>query len=170
MNRKGYFEEIYETYYEKIYKFILFKVYQTEIAEDLTNDVFLSVYRNLHRYDAAKSFILTWLYAIACNRLKNYYRSRRKTEYSMEYLLEMNLEPVIVSKDLLEEQEWQIVLKKMILELPERNRKIILMKYYGNMTSQEIGRNLEISSGNVRIILKRTLDTLKNKLNAELNC
>ena len=80
---------------------------------------------------------------------------------------EMNIEPVFISDDLLEKKEWYIVLQKLIWDLPERNRNVILMKYYGDMTSKEIGNNLDISSGNVRIILKRTLSTLKSKLNTE---
>ena len=167
MNKDEYFEEIYCDYYEKIYKFIYYKVCNIELAEDLTSDVFVDVYKNLHRYDENKSFILTWLYAISCNRLKNYYKSRKKLEYSIDCMSEMNIEPVFISDDLLEQKEWYIVLQKLIWDLPERNRNVILMKYYGDMTSKEIGNNLDISSGNVRIILKRTLSTLKSKLNTE---
>lgn len=164
-----WFEEIYDGYYGKIYEFIFYKVYNKELAEDLTNDVFLSVYKNLHRYDERKSFILTWLYTISWNRLKNYYKSRRRIECSIDYMLEMNQEPAVSCNDLLEQHEWYLVLKKLILDLPERNRKVIVMKFYRNMTSREIGDSLGISPGNVRIILKRTLNTLKNRLGTELN-
>ena len=51
MNKDEYFEEIYCDYYEKIYKFIYYKVCNIELAEDLTSDVFVAVYKNLHRYD-----------------------------------------------------------------------------------------------------------------------
>ena len=59
MNKDEYFEEIYCDYYERIYKFIYYKVCNIELAEDLTSDVFVAVYKNLHRYDESKSFILT---------------------------------------------------------------------------------------------------------------
>jgi RNA polymerase sigma-70 factor (ECF subfamily) len=170
MNKDEFFEEIYCSYYEKIYKYIYYKVYDVELAEDLANDVFVAVYKNLHRYDETKSFILTWLYAISSNRLKNYYKSRKTIEYSIECIIETDLESCVMNNCLFEQQEWHLVLQKMIWDLPERNRKVILMKYYGNMTSEEIGKSLDISPGNVRIILKRTLNTLKNKLNAELSC
>lgn len=169
MNKDEYFAEIYELYYKKIYEFFVYKVYNVDLAEDLTNDVFVAVYKNLHNYDEEKSFILTWLYTISWNRLKNYYKSRRKIEYSIDHMVEMNQEPVVLGNDLLEQSEWYIVLQKLILDLPERSRRVIMMKYYKNMTSQEIGNRLNISAGNVRIILKRTLNTLKNRLDKELN-
>ena len=66
--------------------------------------------------------------------------------------------------NMLELQELRIVLREVLLSLPERNRKVVIMKYYGNMTSKEIGGAMHISSGNVRVILKRSLDLMKKKL------
>ena len=99
MNKNEFFEQIYDDYKDKIYEFIFYKVSNKELAEDLTSDVFISVYKNLHRYDAEKSFITTWLYAIAYNRLKNYYKSRKNNVYSIEYLIEMSNEIHIVKYD-----------------------------------------------------------------------
>jgi len=164
MSEDKYFEQIYDDYWDKIYEFLFFKVNNKEIAEDLTSDVFFSVYKNLHKYDANKSFITTWLYAIAYNRLKNYYKSRKDIIYDTEYLIEMDNGIHIVKYDFSEQEEWRIVLKNVIQELPERNKRIVFMKYYCNMTSKEIGRSLDISPGNVRIILKRSLAILKSKL------
>lgn len=165
MDKNQFFEEIYENYRDKIFKFIYYKVSDADLADDLTNDVFVAVYKNLHTYDANKSFISTWLYAISYNRLKNYYKSRKATEYSIEYMLEMNIVPHPELHDPLEQEELRLMLKNAMQKLPERNRKIILMKYYWGMTSREIGRNLNITPGNVRIILKRSLSTLNKMLN-----
>ena len=76
----------------------------------------------------------------------------------------MSNEIHIVKYDSSEQEELRLVLKNVMKELPERNRRIVLMKYYGNMTSREIGKCLDISPGNVRIILKRSLAMLKSKL------
>ena len=164
-DKKKYFEQIYNSYHDKIYNFIYFKIYNAQISEDLTSDVFLAAYKNLNRYDSDKSFITTWLYAIACNRLKNYYKSSsRKQEYSIENWTEKWEDTDMANDNMLERQEWRILLLEVLLQLPERNRKIVLMKYYDNMTSKEIGRKLDLSSGNVRIILKRSLELMKKKL------
>ncbi len=164
INKDDYFREIYRLYRDKIYNFIYFKVYDMGLAEDLTNDVFVAVYKNLEKYDENKSFIVTWLYTISCNRLKNYYKSKRSAEYSIEYLMEKELEPWAVNCDLFEQKELGILLADAMRKLPERSRRVLIMKYYGDMTSVEIGRNLDISPGNVRIILKRSLNSLKESL------
>ena len=163
-DKKKYFEEIYNSYHDHIYNFIYFKIYDAQISEDLTSDVFLAAYRNLNTYDSSKSFISTWLYTIAYNRLKNYYKSsKRKQTYSIDSLIELQ-EGVMPHDNMLELQELRIVLREVLLSLPERNRKVVIMKYYGNMTSKEIGGAMHISSGNVRVILKRSLDLMKKKL------
>ena len=90
MNKNEFFEQIYDDYKDKIYEFIFYKVSNKELAEDLTSDVFISVYKNLHRYDAEKSFITTWLYAIAYNRLKNYYKSRTFTILTFNFNFSMH--------------------------------------------------------------------------------
>lgn len=164
MDKNGFFEEIYGGYYRKVYEFIYSRVRNPELAEDLTNDVFTAVYKNLHTYDASKSFISSWLYAIASNRLKNYYKSRKEKIYSTDYMIEMNMEQQSVSPDPMDQEELRIMLECLLQNLPERSRTIIQMKYYRDMTSREIGRNLNLSPGNVRVILKRTLDAMKNML------
>lgn len=164
-DKKKYFEEIYSKYHDRIYNFIYFKIYNSQISEDLTSDVFLAAYRSLNTYDSSKSFISTWLYAIAYNRLKNYYKSRgKKQTFSIECLTETGEELAPLHDNLLEQQELRIILHEILSQLPERNRKIVMMKYYGNMTSKEIGRAMHISSGNVRVILKRSLAIMEKKL------
>ena len=75
MDKNQYFETIYKEYFPKIYDYIRIRIRNPAVAEELAEDVFISVYKNLHVYDENRSFIATWLYAIAGNRLKNYYKS-----------------------------------------------------------------------------------------------
>ena len=92
MDKNQFFEEIYHEYYPSIYHFINCRVCNPACAEDIANDVFLAAYCNLHSYDASKGFITTWLYAIASNRLKNYYKKRQRLEGSFEYYMD---EPIV---------------------------------------------------------------------------
>ena len=114
------------------------------------------MYKNLHVYDENRSFIATWLYAIAGNRLKNYYKSWQYREYNIEEC-----------RNDMEQVELRLVLDCLIRKLPKRNRQIVYMKYYHNMTSREIGKIMNLSSCNVRIILKRSLNTLRKQLRRE---
>ena len=117
MDKNQYFEMIYEEYFPKIYDYMRYRIRNPAVAEELAEDVFIAVYKNLHVYDENRSFIATWLYAIR--------------------------------------------------KLPKRNRQIVYMKYYHNMTSREIGKIMNLSSCNVRIILKRSLSILRKQLRRE---
>ncbi len=66
--------------------------------------------------------------------------------------------------DCIAQKELSLLLEHAICVLPERNRQIVYMKYYRDMTSQEIASRLHVSSGNVRIILKRSLAKMQEVL------
>ena len=164
MDKNQYFEQIYQEHYASVFQFIHCHVQNPACAEDIANDVFLAAYRNLHSYDENKSFITTWLYAIAGNRLKNYYKNRRRSEGSFEHYADTKGEQPEWSRDDVGRCELEMMLDSVMNTLSERNRRIVWMKYYCDMTSVEIGETLGISAGNVRIILKRSLSTLRNAL------
>ena len=142
---------------------IAFHVGDKGVAEELASDVFFSVYKNIETYDPSKSFILTWLFVITNNRLRNYYRDRKAMLYYDE--LENNFFENLSTLD--EEMvcnENRMLLEKYLKKLEVRERKIIISKYYLGMNSNEIGRMLGLTAGNVRIILKRALEKIKQNM------
>lgn len=168
MDKDRFFEELYVDYYKKIYSYLRCRVQNVMIAEDLTNDIFVLVYKNIQTYDDSKGLIATWIYTITNNHLKNYYRSLKKREYSYDSLEAIHEELLYDRNDYVGRKELNIVLEQMMEQLPVRSRTIIKMKYYGNMTSAEIGARLRISSENVRVILKRSLNKMKDMSHGEV--
>lgn len=164
MDKNEYFAAIYGQYYTNIYYFLNSRLRNTACAEDVANDVFLAAYKNLNSYDEKKSYITTWLYAIAVNQLKNYYRRNKVQEYSIDCFPEEKGTIYYDSDNLMDQKELRAVLETALGMLPERNRRIVWMKYYDEMTSVEIGERLGITPGNVRIILKRSLGIMKGAL------
>ena len=169
MDKNTYFEHIYSDYYASIEHFLYSRIHNKQSSEDIANDVFLAAYRNLDFYDARKSFITTWLYVIAENRLKNYYKKQKHLEYSYEEIVEEKGEVSNVEDETVHRKELRLVLDGAMSNLPERNQNIIRMKFYNDMTSNEIGKFLGISPGNVRIILKRSLLLMKGNLQNEFD-
>ena len=140
------FERIYQEYYLKILTFIHKRVPDLYEAEELTGDVFLSFYRNMDSYDEEKGSIATWLYAITANRLKNYYRDK-KTHYSLEILKQQTIPR--------EKMPEEIVAKIMREETLRKRR------FYYQKSSTELGRQMNLLPGNVRMIQKRALEKLR---------
>jgi RNA polymerase sigma-70 factor, ECF subfamily len=83
-NEMPVIESLYQQHYAKILNFINFRVKNTVIAEELTNDVFMKAYDHLAIFDASISHITTWLYNIAKNKVIDYYRT--EGQKSQRYL------------------------------------------------------------------------------------
>src|SRR3979411_313479 len=71
------FQELVERYQTRLLNFIYRTIGDREKAEDLVQEVFIRVYRHLHRFDRSKKFS-TWVYTIASNLAKNELRNRSR--------------------------------------------------------------------------------------------
>src|SRR5580693_8433051 len=84
------FSQLYDLYFEKIYRFTFFRVSHKEVAEDLTEDVFIKAFASLNALTQTASFE-AWLYQIARRKVIDYYRSKRlqlpldEVEHTLEY-------------------------------------------------------------------------------------
>lgn len=164
MEMKPTFEQLYEQYYTPILRYILKRISSYQDAEDLAANVFVTAYRNYESYDPTKASPATWLYMICSSRLKNYYRDRREN-----ISLDDEDNPVDVSSDELIEdavlmEERSRMLHQAIDRLPERQRQAVRMKYFRNMSAADIAAELGTTAGNVRVILNRSMDKLKEYL------
>lgn len=157
------FEIVYKQYYQMIYLFVKKRVVMQQVAEDLTSEIFEKVYTSFSNYDADRCSIQTWLFVITNNHLKNYYRDKK--EYiAFDDVMENTLRSEESVESILELKERQAVLKEVIKQLPERDMQIILYRYYMDMSAVDIGKKLNMTSGNVRISLKRALEKLRKML------
>jgi len=153
-------EEIFDTYYDRVYSFTLFRVRNVHDAEDIASDVFCKAAQNLHRY-RKESAVSTWLISIALNEIKNYYRSR-KEHLDLEYA--ENIPANDKPEDFILADERTQELYAAIKQLDERQRDVVLLRYYGEMNHKEISRLLKLTETNVETILYRAKKNLKNFL------
>ena len=154
------FETIYNRFYTPVYRFLLKRLPNKELSEDLTSEVFYTCLKNFSKYDPSKAAIATWIYTIAKNKLKNYFRDRKEV-FSIEYKDFSNAFSYEADMD------EAIFLTQMNTHLiasfetvSERERKIIELRYLSGFTSDEIAKEVGTSAGNVRVILTRTLKKL----------
>lgn len=102
---------------------------------------------------------------ITGNRIKNYYRDR-KDEMLTDEMEEMIQKQELSAEDVTMLRQEREYLLQCLKQLPVRERSIIILKYYQGKSSEEIGRLLDLTSGNVRVILKRSLNKLRKIMNA----
>ena len=154
------FEELYAGYYSNVLFYTLRKIGNREDAEDLTSDVFLYCYDHYDEYDPEKSAVTTWLYMVVNSRIKNYYRDHRQhTDISeLENILEADGEEAERGVYL---QQLRDMMAGALDKLPERQRQVVILKYFRDKSSAEIAEIMGISSGNARVLLSRALDSLE---------
>ena len=162
-------ENIYRDYHQKVCHFVLKKVGDNGVCEDLVSDIFAKIAANLDHYDRQKSALSTWIYTISSNTVLDYYRTHRiyselpdenGEKGSMPQMLidASPLDSGLLAEEALDE------LAAALETLPQRSRDLIVLHYYGNLTLKEIALKFGMSYANVKLIHKKTLAELKEKL------
>ena len=155
------FGEIYNLYFKKIYQFIFYRVSHKEIAEDLAEEVFLKAFTKLSSVNDSKAF-LGWMYQIARNQVIDYYREK-KTIIALDEV-ENTLEYETNVIDVVNLQQEQIVLLKLIKELPSDQQLVLKLKFFEDLTNTEIAEALNKSEGAIRVIQHRGITKLQELL------
>jgi len=160
----------YDKYVKQIYRFILLKVSNTQIAEDLTQDVFLKTWQHLVDQKSL-SYFRAFIYRIARNIVIDYYRQSNRQTLPIDEITEnlsANIQDDLMgqNKDLdisLDVAEVRKFLKKLKLEYQE----ILILKYIEDLSFEEIAEVLQKDKNNVRVLLHRALNKLKQIISQE---
>jgi len=161
------FEQLFNEYYDRIFVYISFRVKNQQDVEDLTAEVFLKAFANPYNPEIAR--FSTYVYTIASNVLKNYYRSSAKIRdvFSGEEPDGSFPDETDALGELITREEYA-GLKKALAALPERQYDVMYRRYYLEQPFREIGAALGISEDNSKKIHRRALEKLKNLDNVSL--
>lgn len=154
------FEDVYNSYYIPVYRYFMKRLGNKESCEDLTGDVFYSCLKSYGSYDPSKSKISTWIYTIASNKLKNYYRDK-KEHVSIDGTEAISALPDGTDMDkAVYITQMKEHLTAAFCVLSERERTVVKLKYFSGLTSEEAALQAGTTSGNIRVILTRALKKL----------
>lgn len=155
--------EIYKQFSGKVKGYLYQNVNDSYLAEDLCADVFLKVYEKIDSFDDSKSSISTWIYTIARNTLIDYYRTRKVTsEVPEDMSASDSVEETVCNNETLE------MLAKALAKLDERERDIIILRYYKGEKLKDIGAKMSISYAYVKLLHNKALETLRTYCDIEM--
>lgn len=153
------FSEFYKANYLRVVGFLRKRCSSLQDAEDIASDSFLYCAKNWHRFDEQKASRSSWLYMIVRSRWKNYCRDHRSFENLDDY------ERVIPAGDEISRAIWLTQTREELAEalekLSETQRRAIILRYFANQDDSEIARALFTTPGNVRVLIHRGLNRLK---------
>ncbi|MGL4632169.1 MAG: RNA polymerase sigma factor [Leadbetterella sp.] len=145
------FRYILKTYKEKVYYHVRKIVLNHDDADDVTQETFIKIWRNLDKY-RGEAKLYTWIYKIATNESFTFLRKNKKG-LSVSFDQDEGLSNTIPDTEphiLLDGENIAEKLKNAIETLSEKQRVIFNLKYYEELTYEEISEIIEISVGGLK--------------------
>ena len=170
-DQKAY-AEIMQRYKDSLYFMALKMVNNKDDAMDLTVETFAKAFENLEKYKPEYAFS-TWLFRIATNNSIDFIRKKRLNVISLDSLteeqgedkyLQVRAEGLNPEETSIRKQESE-KLKNMVEQLPLRYRTLIVLRYYEELSYEEIAKQVDIPIGTVKAQLFRARDLMANILN-----
>ncbi len=163
------FSNIIVKYQDRIYTLVVRSIKNQEDAKDITQNVFINAFSGLKKF-RKESSLGTWLYRIAINQVKNYWRDNKKrfiiAESEFKPFIEgkgARLREISDAKTAFESDELKHVMNDLISFLPMEQKQIFILYYGAGQTCQEIAEILKTTSSNVKIQLFRGRQFLYNR-------
>lgn len=158
------FTELVERYQTRLLNFIYRTIGDREKAEDLVQEVFIRVYRHLHRFDRSKKFS-TWAYTIASNLAKNELRNRSRNPLVLFQTVQRNYQdddrplqfedPNTRPDDMYRRRHLQEIVEESVAKLPEHHRNVFILRELEGKSYEEIAEITDCNLGTVKSRLNR---------------
>lgn len=155
------FQKLMDRYFDIIYYTILKMVYSKKEAEELTLEVFSKAFQNLSSYSEKYAFS-TWLFRIATNQGIDFIRRKKGNTVAIEEESREGYDSVVLASDnkqqpdeLLIKQQLAGDLRSLVNELKPYWQELIEMRYYKELSYEEIAANLNMPIGTVKSQLYR---------------
>lgn len=163
-------EAFFDAFFPRVYGYVRRLVGDEHLAEDLTQDVFVHIHRALATYDPERD-LRPWVFTIATNKVRDFWRSRRHREATAEQSLSNDGQ---LADDLdagserpdsdLRASETGDEVRAAVDRLPEGMRMTVLLRVYEGLSFEAIGEILERNEVAVRKRYSRALEALRSNL------
>ena len=160
------FQELVERYQTRLLNFIYRTIGDRDRAEDLVQEVFIRVYRHLHRFDRSKKFS-TWVYTIASNLAKNELRNRSRSPLVLFQTIQgsssgdeedrpIQFEDTTARPDdMYRKRHLRELVEQTVAQLPEHHRQVFVLRELEGKSYEEIADITDCNLGTVKSRLNR---------------
>ena len=160
-------DEIVQKYWRRVFNVAYKFVGRHEEAEDLSQEIFLKLYRALHTFDRRANF-QTWLISISRNLCIDHYRSVRRERETVDRTVDVaDLSPTAPGPDALSRlhrRDRRDLLRRGMLTLPDTLRTAVLMRDIQDLSYHEIAGRLDLPEGTVKSRINRGRKELARRI------
>ena len=156
------FWKIYDKYIDGIYRFVYLKVSSKEIAEDIVSEAFFKCLNALEKFEPKfESALKSWIYTIAYNLVKDYYRTNKE---------EINIDEVFniwVQENFwgtLDNKEKILEVLDFLQNIKDDQREVLIMRIWNDLSYKEIASITGKSESNCKKIVSRVLKDINANL------
>lgn len=149
------FTKIYDMYASAIYGVVIKICQSEEVAQEVLQDTFLTVWNKSHLYNKEKASFYTWLYRIARNKSLNAIRNSDKTIIQNENL------GVYTNVEEAQNENHSTNIKGSLYQLQDHHRQAIELIYFRGYTHREAHVEMEVPLGTFKSYVKQALKQLK---------
>ncbi|MFA6251087.1 MAG: sigma-70 family RNA polymerase sigma factor [Candidatus Paceibacterota bacterium] len=166
------FKLLVERYTPSIYNFSLRFVGKDNV-NDIVQDVFIKVWKNLKKFNKTKSSFKTWIFTITRNTITDYLRKKKMIPFSSlnegveSFENEIPSDLILPDQALIELEDKEL-LNKILDKLPTNYKEVLILYYQEDMTFNEIGQLLGKPLNTVKSYHYRAILKLKEILNEEV--
>lgn len=161
------FAKLYDEYYSRIFGYVLKRVAQVDIAQDITSETFLKALKGLWSFRWKNVSFVFWLYRIASNEIANYFRKQKHSSFenvpeqaSDEDVL---ADAIDAQKEIKRHQDF-LKLQKAIKQVSFKEQEVITLRFFEKKKIKEIAKILGKREGTVKSLLHRGLKKLRDKI------
>lgn len=158
--------ELYHRYASSLFRYLLARISELELAQDLTQEVFIRVIKGITKFEYRdeKSF-LGWLYAIAGNVLNSHLRRRRLVATPLDDQNETSTDD---SRNETRRAFERVALQQAMNELTEDQQQVLALRFFADLSNSEVAGILQRSEGAIKAIQYRALQSLQKILSRDV--
>jgi RNA polymerase sigma factor (sigma-70 family) len=157
------FEQLYNKYHKALFTASYQRIGDTEICNDILQQVFVSIWQKIKSYDATKGKLFTWMLNITKNASIDYLRSKAHKQLQQNQNVDNNVYTSSLTTNAIVNIDG-IGIKNFILSLKEEYKAVLIQSYFEGYTHDEISENLQIPVGTVKTRLRASLIELRKKM------
>lgn len=158
------FNLLVRTWQRRVYGHVRKMVIDHDDADDLTQEIFIKVCKNIHQF-REDSQLYTWIYRIATNECLSFLKKKRRRFLLPIGDVEAELSYKIDHGEYISGDEIQIKLQKALLTLPDKQRLVFNMKYFDEMSYDDISDITGTSVGALKASFHHAVKKIEDFLN-----
>ena len=162
------FADVYGYYAGRVKSFLIGKGMNEEIAEELTQEIMLTVWRRAISYDPSKAAASTWLFTIARNRRIDYLRGNSRIEVELDdEMLDVETTENDPQAKFVSDAQASSRLQSALEKLPQEQRQVMHLSYFRGQSHGAIAKWLDLPIGTVKSRIRLAMQSVRLSLNVE---